>query len=225
MCGRYVLNKPLKEITEFLNASSTLAEVSPNFNTAPTHEMPVAFTGETGARTVGLFHWGFMGWQPKHGSMPFFPINTRDDAIYSKPMWKKAFLEKRCIVPASGFYEWAGTKGNKTPHYIFSVSKPLMGMAGIYSDLAPGYSASQKSYSIITTSANKKMEKIHDRMPVILHPGEFDDWLNPANRDPAYLKDFLRPYPDDDLDAYIVSKAVGNVRNNEAGLIEKAGLF
>lgn len=69
------------------------------------------------------------------------------------------------------------------------------------------------------------MQNIHDRMPVILHPSEFSDWLNPDNEDPNYLTDFLRPYPDDGLDEYIVSKAVGNVRNNNESLIQKADLF
>ena len=140
-------------------------------------------------------------------------------------MWEKAFTDRRCIVPASGFYEWAGKKGSKTPHYIYPVSQSLIGFAGIYSDLTPDDKASQRSYSIITTSPNKLMESIHDRMPVILHPEEFDDWLNPEQTDPNFLNDFLRPYPDDAIDEYIVSKAVGNVRNNEPGLVQKAELF
>jgi len=100
-----------------------------------------------------------------------------------------------------------------------------MGFAGIYSDLAPDDKQSNRSYSIITTSPNKVMEKIHDRMPVILHASEFHDWLNPDNEDPNFLTDFLRPYPDDGLNEYIVSKAVGNVRNNDESLIQKTGLF
>ncbi|MDR9366214.1 MAG: SOS response-associated peptidase family protein, partial [Balneolaceae bacterium] len=96
---------------------------------------------------------------------------------------------------------------------------------GIYSDLAPEDKSAKRSYSIITTSPNKIMENIHDRMPVILHPEEFNDWLNPNNKDAEYLTDFLRPYPDDAISEYVVSKAVNNVRNNGEELIHKAELF
>lgn len=100
-----------------------------------------------------------------------------------------------------------------------------MGFAGIYSDLAPDDKSVDRSYSIITTSPNSLMENIHDRMPVILHPKEFDDWLNPKNKDADYLTDFLRPYPDDALAEHIVSKALGNVRNNDKNLTQRADLF
>ncbi|MDZ7717850.1 MAG: SOS response-associated peptidase [Balneolaceae bacterium] len=212
---------------EFLNAVDSGAITSEqdepygNYNVAPTHEMPVAFVDENGKRILDTMHWGFMGWKPKPGKKPFLPINTRDDSLLEKPMWKKPFIKSRCIVPASGFYEWAGKKGNKTPHYIYPTKEKFMGFAGIFSDLAPEDKASNKSYSIITTKPNKVMEDIHDRMPVILHPSEFDDWLNPDNQDPDYLTDFLRPYPDDAIDEYIVSKAVGNVRNNDKASLRK----
>lgn len=196
-----------------------------HYNVAPTQEMPVSYESENGKRILETMHWGYMGWKPKPGSKPFLPINTRDDSLLEKPMWKKPFLNARCIVPASGFYEWAGKKGNKTPHYIYPKNEPFIGFAGIYSDLAPEDKSANKSYSIITTSPNKVMENIHDRMPVILHPNEFDDWLNLKNSDPDFLTDFLRPYPDDAISEHIVGKAVGNVRNNDESLIQKAELF
>ncbi|WP_421773734.1 SOS response-associated peptidase [Gracilimonas sp.] len=235
MCGRYVLFKQIQSIDEFLNAVDSGKyrapgkqgefEFHPNYNVAPTNIMPVAYTNEEGKRILEPMHWGFMGWKPKKGDRPFLPINTRDDKVRKSRMWTNPFLHKRCIVPANGFYEWTGSKGNKTPHYIYPKSGDFMGFAGIYSELAPEDKGAERSYSIITTEPNKVMEDIHDRMPVILHPSEFDDWLNPENDDPNYLKDFLKPYPDDGIEEHIVSKAVGNVRNNEPGLIEKADLF
>ncbi|MBD3615367.1 MAG: SOS response-associated peptidase [Gracilimonas sp.] len=235
MCGRYVLYKELDEVNDFLNAIDSGKYrtpgkqgefyLTPNYNVAPTSIMPVAFINDEGKRILEPMHWGFMGWKPKDGKKPFLPINTRDDSLTKKPMWSKAFIQRRCIVPVNGFYEWTGKKGNKTPHYIFPTEGKLMGFAGIYSNLAPDDKAAELSYSIITTSPNKVMEDIHDRMPVILHPTEFNDWLNPEHEDPNYLTEFLKPYPDDGIDEYIVSQAVGNVRNNESGLIEKADLF
>lgn len=225
MCGRYVLYEELDEIDHFLGVMERHGEYHPSYNIAPSNVMPVAFTGEDGRRMLESMHWGFMGWQPKPGDSPFLPINTRDDSVAKKPMWTKAFAERRCIIPANGFYEWTGTKGNKTPYYIYPKGEPLFGFAGLYSDLAPDNRPARRSYSIITTSPNKVMEKIHDRMPVILHPSEFDQWLDPEQHDPKYLQEFLEPYPDDGLEEHIVPKAVGNVRNNEPGLIAKADLF
>lgn len=225
MCGRYVLYEEMDEIDHFLGVMEREGEYQPNYNVAPTNVMPVAFTSQNGKRVLESMHWGFMGWKPKGDKSPFLPINTRDDSVTKKPMWNKAFIQRRCIIPANGFYEWAGSKGNKTPHYIHPAADKLMGFAGIYSELAPDQSGAEKSYSIITTFPNKVMENIHDRMPVILHPSEFNDWLNPQNQDTQFLKDFLKPYPDDAIEEHMVSKAVGNVRNNVPGLIEKADLF
>lgn len=232
MCGRYVLYEGLEEINHFLNSvdsgkfsSDGNGGYRKNYNVAPTSVMPVARVNEDGKRILEPMYWGFMGWKPKEGYKPFTPINTRDDKIMKSRMWKGPFLNKRCIIPANGFYEWTGSKGNKTPHYIYPTQGKLMGFAGIYSELAPEGAPVGISYSVITTDPNKVMEDIHDRMPVILHPEEFDDWLNPDNDDPDFLKDFLKPYPDDGIQEHIVSQAVGNVRNNEAGLIEKTDLF
>ncbi|MAO64846.1 MAG: hypothetical protein CL666_07575 [Balneola sp.] len=232
MCGRYVLYEELDEINHFLNSIDSgkfqadgNGRYRPNYNVAPTSIMPVAFTNEEGGRILMPMHWGFMGWKPEEGDRPFLPINTRDDKVTKSRMWKGPFQHKRCIVPANGFYEWTGSKGNKTPHFIYPTQGKLIGFAGIYNDLASEDKEADFSYSIITTDPNKVMENIHDRMPVILHPEEFDDWLNPENDDPNYLKEFLQPYPNDGIDEHIVSKAVGKVQNNGPGLIEKADLF
>jgi len=232
MCGRYVLYNELDEVNHFLNSidsgkysSDGNGGFRKNYNVAPTTIMPVAYTNPDGKRILEPMHWGFMGWKPKEGDRPFLPINTRDDSVTKKPMWSKAFTQRRCIVPANGFYEWTGSKGNKTPHFIYPKKGKLIGFAGIYSELSPEDKDAEFSYSIITTDPNKVMEDIHDRMPVILHPEEFDDWLNPGNEDPNFLKEFLKPYPDDGIEEHIVSKEVGNVKNNGEGLIQKAELF
>lgn len=225
MCGRYALYEKKKEIEQFLNAVSEMEDFVPNYNVAPTHEMPVAYVNEEGKRVMERLHWGFMGWKAKPGARPFYPINTRSDSLPAKPMWKNALSVKRCIIPANGFYEWTGSKSNKTPHFIHPKNGGLWGFAGIYSELAPEGKAATKSYSIITTEANKVMENIHERMPAILHPEEFDDWLNPHHQDSEYLAEFLKPYPEDAMQEYIVSNACGNVRNNDPTLIQKAELF
>lgn len=236
MCGRYALSfEEIEELESFLYATNKgLLPPAPireggqeqsafaNFNAAPSQELPVAYS-EEGKAVIAPMYWGFMGWEPKEGDKPLTPINARDDKILKSRLWKEPFLHQRCIIPANGFYEWTGSGKHKTPHYIYPKEGPFLGFAGLYSDLSP--SGSGKSFTIITTSPNRLMESIHDRMPVILHREEFQDWLDPEQEDPKYLTDFLQPYPDDALQEHRVSKAVGNVRNNGPALIEKADLF
>ncbi len=224
MCGRYALFKLLDEIDHFLGTLERDNTIEPNYNVAPTHRMPVAYSNIDGARVLEDMSWGFVGWKPKPGQKAFTPVNTRDDSIGPKPMWTRAFKSKRCIVPMNGFFEWKGSKGNKTPFLIKPKDGGLLGAAGIYSELSLDVDSQIKTYSIITTSPNSLMKDIHDRMPAFLHPTEFSDWLNPNHSD-EYLKGLLRPYPDDALEAFIVSKEVGNVRNNNPSLIEPASLF
>lgn len=221
MCGRYALFELLDEIDHFLGTLDRQSDTEPNFNVAPTHQMPVALAGENG-RTLRNMHWGFMGWKPKSGQRPFTPVNTRADSIPEKPMWRKAAKQQRCLVPMNGFYEWAGKKGNKTPYFVRGKEQELLAAAGLYSELSPAEGGG--SFSIITTEPNELMEPIHDRMPAFLHPEEFEDWLNPDHTI-DFVLDMLRPYPSDAMEAYIVSKEVGNVRNNHPGLVQKASLF
>ncbi len=223
MCGRYALFKLLDEIDHFLGVLERRGEITPNYNVAPTHTMPVAFVDDEGKRIAENMYWGFMGWKPKKGQKPFLPINTRDDSLTKKPMWRRAIQSKRCLIPMNGFYEWQGTKGKKTPHFIYPKNEgELLVAAGIYSELSP--IDGTKSYSVITTSPNSLMEPIHDRMPAFLHPTEFEDWLNPE-QSINLMVDMLQPYPSDALTQHIVSKAVGSVRNNNADLVEPSTLF
>lgn len=190
---------------------------SENFNVAPTNLMPLAYLNKEGVRILEKMHWGYMGWVPDGPQKTFLPINARDDSLLQKPMWKKAFQLRRCIVPMNGFYEWSGEKGKKTPHYIQSNQRKFLAAAGVYSDLSPQEGV--KSYAIITTSPNALMEDIHDRMPAFLEPEEFEKWLDP-DTPIEFLVDMLQPYPDDALKEHKVSKDVGSTRNNHAGLIE-----
>ncbi len=201
MCGRYTLTfEQVQELEEFLDAwdreKGDRTTPYGNYNVAPTHQMPVSFL-EEGRKIIENMHWGFMGWKPKPGQKPFLPINARDDSFGNKPMWTRA-LSKRCIIPISGFYEWKGPKGNKTPYYIYPTDGKFMAAAGVYSSLSPV--EGMKSYSVITTSPNSLMESIHNRMPAFLHPSEFEAWLNP-DADTKLLLDMLNPYPVDVMDA------------------------
>ena len=227
MCGRYALTyEEVVELEEFLNAvDSEKFGINDtgfqNYNVAPTNLMPIAYVDDSGKRILERMHWGYMGWVPDASQRPFLPINARDNNILKKPMWKKAFTERRCLVAMNGFYEWSGKKGSKKPHYISSTQRTFLVAAGVYSHLSPQEGIN--SYAIITTSANSLMEDIHDRMPAFLEPEEFDLWLNPETPIDI-LTDLLQPYPDYALKEFVVSKDVGNTRNNHPGLIEPANV-
>jgi len=147
-------------------------------------------------------------------------INARSESVNSKKSFKRSFERHRCMVPAIGFYEWKGEKGNKTPYYIFPTHEELFTFAGIYSVWKSPKGEKVPTYSIITTEANNTMTELHDRMPVMLLKEEFDEWLDPTNRNASGLKELLKPFPDDAIGFHEVGKAVGKVQNNSKKLIE-----
>lgn len=221
MCGRYALYEELEQLNEFLNAEEREGGFEPSYNIPPSKLVPVAVGGSDGKRYTGLMNWGFIPFPPKADQKPFRAINTRDDSILKKPFWEKSMEKHRCIVPINGFYEWKGPKGNKTPYYIHAKDSPFLGLAGLWSDISVE-GDDHATFSIITTDPNEMMEDIHDRMPAILHPSEFDFWLDRSHENPRALLDLIDPYPSDALEAYPVTKAVGNVRNDSPELVQPA---
>ncbi len=227
MCGRYTLKEELIELEGYFDAAAVEFDYRPNYNVAPTHEMPVVFQEpENNSHQIKPFRWGLLPFWAKDKKMGYKMINARGETIDTKKSYKSCFKKQRCLVPASGFYEWKGKKGNKTPFYIHPTKEPLFAFAGIYSLWEdPVEKQIIPNFSIITTEANKPMQELHHRMPAMLLKGEWQPWLDPANDDTNGLKVLIRPYPDDGIEFYQVSKAVNNVRNNEAGLLEVSSLF
>lgn len=221
MCGRYTL----KEDTEMMEAwfdavMEDFEKFGPNYNVAPTHTMPVVGENKSRKRTIRPFRWGLLPFWAKDEKVSYSMINARAESLDSKKSFKKPFERHRCLVPASGFYEWKGEKGNKTPFYIFPTHEPMFAFAGIYNVWESPEGEKVPSYSIITTKANKKMSELHDRMPVMLLKEEWDEWLDPGNQDTKALKELLNPFPDDAIDFHQVKKEVGKVSNNSVDLLE-----
>lgn len=231
MCGRYTLFNDLNSIDALFSSSQSneidgvfgkkyrqkIDLILPSYNIAPGHIVPVIFPSNIGTNQLIRIpmHWGFMGWKLKANERPFLPINTRSEQLLDKLTWRKASIQ-RCLIPMNGFYEWAGTKGHKTPYYIHSTTDDLLVAAGLYSPLSPipGYA----SFSILTTRPNNIMEPIHQRMPVFLHATAWDNWLNKSI--PLHdLDHLMSPFPDDAMSAYAVGTSVGNVCNNSPELI------
>jgi putative SOS response-associated peptidase YedK len=215
MCGRYELSNA-KLDSKFRGYEHNFVDLQPNFNVAPTQVMPVA-TNVDGHKQLELMHWGIprMIGPDKVKEI----INTRSDKAFER-FWGSTVRSKRCLVPATGFFEWKTDKNGKQPFYIHPTDQTLFAFAGIWSEWTTKEGEKMKTYSIMTTEPNKVMADIHNRMPVILHEEDYDTWLA-ETEDREIIEPLLRPYEDNALEAYEVSRAVNNVRNNTPDLIKR----
>ncbi len=219
MCGRYVIASDAADYADYFGVGGIKTEaLAPNYNVAPTD--PVYAVAEyDGERLLGSFRWGFI---PHWATDPkAIQINARAETVADKAMFRDSFRRKRCILPASGFYEWEPKERGRLPHYIFLKDRRPMGFAGIWSSWKdPETGEWRRTCAIITTQANEALSAIHTRMPVIVPSEHWAAWLDRSNDDPELLRSVLRPYPASETGEYAVSSLVNNVRNNLAELIE-----
>lgn len=220
MCGRYVLKATIQDLQQNYEAlPDELFTVEPNYNVAPSQNMPVVVQKE-GVRILDKYRWGLIPFWAESIKTGYSMINARAESLSTKKSFSRPFSSQRCIVPASGFYEWKKAGSSKVPHFITSKQSPLFHFAGLYEQWKDESDQTVNSYTIITTTANKPMSELHNRMPAMLLPNEFDTWLDPSNSDINMLQDLLRPWPDDDIQFHRVSQDVNNVRNSGEYLIE-----
>ncbi len=212
MCGRYGFTFSDKELIERFDAEVFEFELRQSYNISPTHEEPVIERHSPNG--VYLRKWGIFPGFMKGGVL----INAQAEKLAHSPVWKKAFAESRCIVPAQWFYEWqVQDDKSKQPYLIRLKSKEIMGFAGLNVTTKDKNGVEHSGYVIITTEANNLMKEIHNtkhRMPVILRKEDEDEWLNPDNVEPEQLQKFLVQYPDDLMEAYPVSSLVSKPSNN-----------
>ena len=225
MCGRYVI-EGTTELSERFQLRQIPADLFPEmatYNAAPTQLLPV-IVEEAGERVALSMQWGLLPrWQRKDGKPGIAPINARAETLFEKPMFRGLTKHKRCIVPASGFYEWRQTGGRKQPYYITSDDGEFWGFAGLYDETHAEDNDAAGSFTIITTTANPLLSSLHERMPVILRRDDEGDWISADLEDPHEVEQFLLPYPEEEMQVYPVSTAVNNTRNNSPELIEPEG--
>jgi putative SOS response-associated peptidase YedK len=221
MCGRYtaaITPEQLRlrwEITEF--RETRIQPPLPRWNVAPTQILPVVVE-RPGRRIAAAMTWGFApAWMGPGRAPP--PINARAETVATNGLFKKSLSRYRCIVPATGFYEWQAITGEKrkAPHHIRLADAEVFGFAGIYTP--PQSSEDFGTYAIITTTANERLAPIHDRMPVILPPGFETLWLDPSVTDPERVLPLLQPFPPERMAAYRVGYAVGTPANDGPELV------
>jgi len=209
MCGRYNLLPDAKAwIDGFEIARDLLSEIEwrARYNIAPGQSVPIIRAVAGGdALVIDKARWGFVPHWMQDEKPKIQPINARDDGVASKPFFREAFRHRRCLFPASGFYEWKSERGRKQPYNITMTDGRVFLMAGIWDNWRGDDTA-----AIITTSANELMATIHERMPVIIEPSDAMDWI--TGKHPL---DYLKPYDSTTMHAYAVSTAVNNARYDD----------
>lgn len=222
MCGRYALYAPASHLQRHFEASTDElpGDLSPRYNAAPMQWLPVVRQRPTGERVVHLLRWGLVPSWSRDESIATKLINARGETLAEKASFRAAYKSRRCIVPASGFYEWKREGKEKQPYYIHPADGELFGLAGLWERWSPGDGGDcVDTFTVVTTDANGTMKPLHNRMPVLLAPSDYAAWLTKGT-DTELLAGLVVPCPDAMVKVYPVSKAVGSVANEGPGLIE-----
>ncbi len=222
MCGRSSITKIEKELEDRFGATFYSDELGrynplPNFNVAPSHVLPVILNNDP--QHFNALRWGFIPLWAKDLKIGFKMINARIETILEKSTFKKAAENKRCIIPADGFYEWKKTSSGKKAFRITMDDESLFAFAGLWSEWKSPDGEKINSFTIITQSPNKLVSDIHDRMPVILHPEQEALWLD-NDISASKLIAMIEPYPSELMKAYKVSDRVNKVSNNDSELVK-----
>lgn len=219
MCGRFVISSDLDDWSNFFGADEIRTEsLAPSWNVAPTDPV-YALAGHEDTRLLGSFRWGLIPHYAKHRRT--IHINARAESVHEKPAFRSSFIKRRCLIGADGFYEWHRLlDGSKQPFYI-QQRDTRTALAGVWTRWTdPETKERLTTCTIITTKASAAVEEVHDRMPVMLSPLLWDDWLDPEQQDPDTLRSILDANPASDLDLTPVSTLVNSVRNNDERLVE-----
>jgi len=214
MCGRLALTTPPDAVRDFFEYAEK-PNFPPRYNIAPTQ--PIATVRyEYGKRRFHLVRWGLIpSWVKDPASFTLL-INARAETAAEKPSFRAAMRHHRCLIPATGFYEWRRTQDGKQPFWIKPREGDIMAFAGLWDTWSDPDGGDMDSGAILTIQSNRMMSEIHHRMPVILKPDAFETWLDTANVDAREAKKLLMPVDDDFLVATPISTRVNKVVNDDA---------
>ncbi|ABM62074.1 SOS response-associated peptidase [Halorhodospira halophila] len=214
MCGRFARYAPHSRIMRALRIDyDDCGELSPDYNVPPGTQQPVAVSCDHGRHLLPLL-WGFRPWWAD-ASQPA-PINARAETVASSPYFRSAFAHRRCLIPASGWFEWQKAEQGKVPHFIASRDDDLLCFAGVYE---PATEERAASFAIITQPSKAHLQPLHDRMPLVLAPECWDEWLDPEISDRKSVKAATRGLNMAQLVAHPVSSRVNTPKNNGPDLI------
>ena len=219
MCGRFCLTVNPEELEEIFEEFTFPDRFAPRFNIAPTQ--PILAIPNDGKNKADFFLWGLIPSWSKDPSIANKLINARGETIAEKPSFRGGFKYKRCLILTDGFYEWKvqpGTK-TKTPYFIHMKDRKPFAFAGLWDEWQSPQGDALRTCTIITTEPNELMKPLHNRMPVILNPSDYSDWLDPAPRTPDSLLHLIKPFSPKPMSAYPVSTLVNSPGNDRPELI------
>jgi putative SOS response-associated peptidase YedK len=213
MCGRFYLIASAAEVKRKFTLDQ-VPELVPRFNIAPTQSAPI-IVGEAKSRSVHLARWGLVPSWSRDLSLGARMFNAPAEEIEEKPVFRSAFAAQRCLVPANGFFEWQTRGARKQPYKIGLRNGALCAFAGLWEKWTPEAGEPVETFTIITTRANRLVGEVHDRMPVIIGPGDYQRWLTASE---ATAKRLLVPYTGA-MTITPVSDRVNNIKDDDVGLI------
>jgi putative SOS response-associated peptidase YedK len=222
MCGRYAQRTDPKKLAKEFDVAE-VAAVEPRYNIAPTQNI-LGVRTVSDEREMTFFKWGLIPSWAKDTSMGARLINARSETVEEKPAFRQAFKQRRCIIPADGFYEWRREGGKKQPFFFRMRDERPFGFAGLWERWEGDAGQAVNSCTILTTAANEVLRPVHDRMPVILHPDDYELWLDVDARKHDLVKELLRPYAAEEMLGYPVGTSINNPQNQGATLIERAAV-
>lgn len=217
MCGRFIQCTSGERLAERFQIS-TAPRLTPRYNVAPSQPVGAIRVTLTGQREFAALRWGLIpAWSPEPRTS-YSTINARAETVADKPTYRQAFRQRRCLIPADGFYEWRRVGTRKQPYCIAPADGQVLAFAGLWERWERDGQILE-SCTLLVTQANALIASIHDRMPVILDPADEARWLDPAVTDSAVLQPLLVPCPPERLRLWPVATAVNATRHNEPELM------
>ncbi len=220
MCGRFALSLDPADLADAFPEFAFPPGIVPRFNIAPTQ--PILALPNDGRHQADFFLWGLIPPWAKEASIGARLINARAETLAEKPAFRAAYRYRRCLIFADAFFEWQARPGTKTkvPHLIRLKSGAPFAFAGLWETWQPADGSQVRSATIITTAPNELVAPIHNRMPVILPPDAYAQWLDPAPLPPAVLQQLLAPYPADEMTAWPLSTQVNDPANDRPEILQ-----
>jgi putative SOS response-associated peptidase YedK len=222
MCGRFAQQRPTAELAALFDAEPLVDDPGGRFNLAPTD--PAVVVVERGERrAIVTYRWGLLPHWETDPRSAGRRINARAETVATSPAFADSFRKRRCIVPADGFYEWQRDGSARRAFYIRRTDGAPLALAGLWSGWRdPAGDAVRRTFTILTTTPNEPIARLHDRMPVILEPADWSLWLDPTLTDVGELHGLLRPAPGEPFEIRRVGPLVNDVRNDGPELIAPA---
>jgi putative SOS response-associated peptidase YedK len=226
MCGRFTLTVSPEDLQAAFPNFDIPVDIPPSYNIAPSQPIPVI--PNDGTYKLDFYHWGLIpSWTKVERLGKFNLINARSETAAEKPSFKNSLKRRRCLVLADGFYEWSdSSKGSgKTPYYFSMKDLSPFAFAGLWEIWHSPEGDPLKSACILTTTPNELLKPIHDRMPVILAEEDYNNWLDPSEKNPGAYQSLLKPFPAELMQAYPVSTFVNSPKNNSPQCIQASSLL